>query len=162
MPCDYSKYPKDWPQIRERILKRDGRRCQGCGIYHHAVGYRDESGEFVRNGGNGPCDASGYGATWPAWNPLSYAEAKEYCEAYNCCGARDDRDNHWFVVVLTIAHLDHDTTNNDESNLKALCQKCHLQYDAKFHAENAKATRDRKRGLSDMFAGLAAPIEGGK
>lgn len=34
-------------------------------------------------------------------------------------------------VVLTLAHLDHDasTGNHDESNLKALCQRCHLRYD---------------------------------
>jgi len=37
-------------------------------------------------------------------------------------------------VVLTIAHLDHDPTNNgqlgDRPNLKAWCQKCHNTYDA--------------------------------
>ena len=36
-------------------------------------------------------------------------------------------------VVLTIAHLDHDETNPNPNldRLKALCQLCHLQYDAK-------------------------------
>lgn len=34
-------------------------------------------------------------------------------------------------VVLTVAHLDHDISNNNYSNLKAMCQKCHLTYDAK-------------------------------
>lgn len=36
-------------------------------------------------------------------------------------------------VVLTIAHLDHDETNHNVSDdrLKALCQLCHLRYDAK-------------------------------
>ncbi len=36
-------------------------------------------------------------------------------------------------VVLTIAHLDHDETNNDvaDDRLKAMCQLCHLRYDAK-------------------------------
>ncbi|MCK5633007.1 hypothetical protein KAH94_04610, partial [bacterium] len=33
-------------------------------------------------------------------------------------------------VVLTVAHLDHDPTNNKESNLAAMCQKCHFAYDA--------------------------------
>jgi hypothetical protein len=44
-------------------------------------------------------------------------------------------------VVLTTAHLDHDTTNNDPANLRALCQRCHLTHDAKQHATNAAITR---------------------
>lgn len=36
------------------------------------------------------------------------------------------------TVVLTVAHLDHDETNHDVSDdrLKAMCQYCHLNYDA--------------------------------
>lgn len=36
-------------------------------------------------------------------------------------------------VVLTVAHLDHDETNENVSvdRLKDLCQVCHLRYDAK-------------------------------
>lgn len=56
------------------------------------------------------------------------------------CGKRRPR------VVLTIAHLDHDTTNNDDSNLAALCQRCHLDHDKHQHAQNARATRERKAG----------------
>ena len=56
------------------------------------------------------------------------------------CGKRRPR------VVLTIAHLDHDITNNNDSNLAALCQRCHLTYDAKLHATNARKTRDAKSG----------------
>jgi len=48
--------------------------------------------------------------------------------------------------VLTIAHLDHDTTNNADENLAALCQRCHLSYDAKLHAANARATKEKKSG----------------
>lgn len=48
-------------------------------------------------------------------------------------------------VVLTIAHLDHNPENCDENNLRALCQRCHLRYDAKQHAENAKITRLKKQ-----------------
>ena len=32
-------------------------------------------------------------------------------------------------VILTIAHIDHDVNNNEYSNLKALCQRCHLHHD---------------------------------
>jgi hypothetical protein len=58
-------------------------------------------------------------------------------------------------VVLTIAHLDHDTTNNEDSNLAALCQRCHLTYDAKLHAENSRWTREAKSGQLNLFPTLA-------
>lgn len=54
-------------------------------------------------------------------------------------------------VVLTIAHLDHQPENNDPANLKALCQRCHLTYDAKHHAKNARVTRERKSGQMRLF-----------
>lgn len=49
-------------------------------------------------------------------------------------------------IMLTVAHLDHDPTHNDHSNLKALCQRCHLRYDQKQHMTSAHLTRDRKSG----------------
>lgn len=48
-------------------------------------------------------------------------------------------------VVLTIAHLDHNIKNNDYSNLKALCQKCHLALDQEQHRRNAAAKRSKRR-----------------
>lgn len=44
-------------------------------------------------------------------------------------------------VVLTVAHLDHTPENCDDANLKAMCQGCHLRYDAEHHAETAASTR---------------------
>ena len=41
-------------------------------------------------------------------------------------------------VVLTVAHLDHNPSNCDRANLRALCQKCHNRYDAKNRIENMK------------------------
>jgi 5-methylcytosine-specific restriction endonuclease McrA len=48
------------------------------------------------------------------------------------------------VVVLTIAHLDHDPTNNTDENLRALCQKCHNRHDAKHRGQSRRATRRRR------------------
>lgn len=45
-------------------------------------------------------------------------------------------------IVLTIAHMDHTPENNDPSNLRALCQRCHNQYDAKFRAQNRMRRRE--------------------
>lgn len=55
------------------------------------------------------------------------------------------------TVVLTVAHLDHDETNVSDANLAALCQRCHLRYDAKHHAQNARATRLRKLGQMSLW-----------
>ena len=57
-------------------------------------------------------------------------------------------------VVLTVAHLDHDTGNNDPGNLRAMCQRCHLTYDAKLHAAHAAQTRRRRQvdaGQLELF-----------
>lgn len=48
-------------------------------------------------------------------------------------------------IVLTVAHLDHDPTNNALDNLRALCQRCHNRHDAKHRAANAAKTRARKK-----------------
>lgn len=55
-------------------------------------------------------------------------------------------------VVLTVAHLDHTPENVSDDNLKAMCQRCHLTYDAKHHAANAARTARSKRAAADLFA----------
>jgi len=56
-------------------------------------------------------------------------------------------------IVLTIAHIDHDPTNNDPENLKALCQKCHLNHDKDQHRLSRQKTRRKKLKIIDMFEG---------
>lgn len=41
------RYPPNWPDIRQSILKRAGNCCEICGVRNHAVGYRDSQGQFV-------------------------------------------------------------------------------------------------------------------
>jgi hypothetical protein len=59
-------------------------------------------------------------------------------------------------VILTIAHLDHDETNwkVSDDRLKAMCQKCHLDYDAveKYHRIIKKALGDEP-GTGDELEG---------
>jgi len=56
-------------------------------------------------------------------------------------------------VVLTVHHIDFDPSNNDESNLLALCARCHLIADQKNHMKHAKQTRQRKHGEALESAG---------
>jgi tRNA(Ile)-lysidine synthase TilS/MesJ len=55
-----------------------------------------------------------------------------------------------FKIVLTVAHLDHNLSNNDYSNLKALCQKCHLNYDKEHHSKNRRKTIKSKKKLVEL------------
>lgn len=41
----------------------------------------------------------------------------------------------YIVIVLTIAHLDQQPENNEEENLRALCQRCHVRLDPQWHIE---------------------------
>lgn len=47
-------------------------------------------------------------------------------------------------IILTIAHLDHDPTNNNPQNLRALCQKCHNNYDKEHRAETRRKTKEMR------------------
>lgn len=37
MPIDYSKYPPNWNEIRERILKRANNKCEFCGVDNYSI-----------------------------------------------------------------------------------------------------------------------------
>jgi len=47
-------------------------------------------------------------------------------------------------IILTIAHLDHNPTNNNPDNLRALCQKCHNNYDKQHRAETRRKTKEMR------------------
>ena len=50
-----------------------------------------------------------------------------------------------------MAHLDHQPENSADKNLRAMCQKCHLNYDAE---EHRRSRRERQRALvavGDLF-----------
>lgn len=57
-------------------------------------------------------------------------------------------------VVLTVAHIDHDTTNNRFHNLAALCQRCHLNHDRHQHAFYRKYGRQTKYINGKLFKAM--------
>lgn len=124
MPIDYKKYPPNWKsEIRPDILERDGHCCKFCGVRDKALVYRTGEGR----------DAWIY---WP--------EGMQ-SEAWSLDGRKSVK------IVLTIAHLDNDITNNEYDNLAALCQKCHNNYDKDYRKGNAKETNRKKKGLQNLF-----------
>jgi 5-methylcytosine-specific restriction endonuclease McrA len=89
------------------------------------------------------------------WNQISLRIRERDHWRCKFCGA-ENRKPHpktGSIVVLTVAHLDHDTQNNSDENLAALCQKCHLTYDGQHHAKNARKTRIKKKEQAKLEAG---------
>ena len=123
-PEERARYPKDWPAISRRIREREGQRCKWCSA--------PNGREIVRL----KSDPS----RWYAW-PLPDPQTRHDSGTWSAP----------VTVVLTVAHLDHTPENCDDDNLAALCQRCHLTYDAKHHAATARRTRDRKRGQGSLF-----------
>ena len=91
-----------------------------------------------------PMDRSRYPRNWPEISRAVRAAAGNRCQF---CGAENHKPHPatGSRVVLTVAHLDDDPQNNDPRNLRALCQRCHLAYDAPIHAAHARETWRRKR-----------------
>lgn len=94
-----------------------------------------------------------YPPDWPAISLAVKERAKWRCVGspkYPRCRARHGKAHPvtGSKVVLTTAHLDHDPTNCSPENLRAWCQRCHLTYDAAYHAANAARTR-RARVAAD-------------
>ena len=54
------------------------------------------------------------------------------------------------IVVLTIAHMDHDESHCDPDRCRALCQRCHNSWDAPHRQKNAAKTRRRKSPQIDL------------
>jgi len=98
-----------------------------------------------------PMDHRCYPKNWKAISEyVRFFRAGGLCEGspeYPDCTAQHGKPHPvtGSKVILTTAHLDHDTDNNRLSNLRAWCNRCHLTYDTEHHAANAAATRRRKR-----------------
>ncbi len=54
------------------------------------------------------------------------------------CGVENYSVRGTAVVVLTVAHLDHDPGNNMVCNTPALCQRCRLHHDVKTCGDKEK------------------------
>lgn len=131
MPCDYKNYPANWKtEIRPAILERANHCCEECGVNNGRVGYRDKQGKFY--------------SVKIIMDWLELHGIDLFAEGEILHHVADKKP---IKIVLTVAHLDHDTTNNDYSNLKALCQLHHLRHDVEHH----KQSRKKKRGLQNLF-----------
>ena len=124
-PENKGRYPKDWKAIRKRILDRAFNRCEGSPAFPDC---RICNGWF-RNNTTGETSS----------NPMQ-AEAWEFADGDSVTR-----------IVLTIGHLDHTPENCSDDNLRAWCQRCHLNYDAKMHAQASRITRRKGKAVGELF-----------
>lgn len=131
------RYPKDWPSISHRIRERSGQRCEECGVRNHALGGRDERGNWH-----------------DAW-PLDCGGRMPAPGQWDWCGGRGvGRPLRLRIVriVLTVAHLDHQPENCADGNLRALCQRCHNRYDAMHRRAGIRERHRAAMQTADMLA----------
>lgn len=135
MPCNYKLYPPDWHiRIRPDILKRANDCCEICGIKNKDYVFRGTwEGQDVFQTVNGD---------------LFSVDGKLIMTNSEYEIIENKNPNAQAIkIILTISHTDHDITNNDYSNLKALCQLHHLRHDIAHH----KQTRRNNKGLQELF-----------
>ena len=97
-----------------------------------------------------------YPSNWRTIRETILLRAGDRCEGspqYPDCRAQNTKPHPvtGSRVVLTIAHLDHTPENCAPENLRALCQRCHLAYDADHHAQTAYQTRREGKAARDLF-----------
>lgn len=134
-PENKKRYPENWKQIRTEILERAKNKCEQCNAENHSRimrGTGDDAGTYMTEDAEVFC-----------------AETGDLLGRIRMC---DYTAKKAITVVLTIAHLDHTPENCDPSNLRAWCQRCHLDYDKHHHAINAAATRKSRLAIGDLFA----------
>jgi hypothetical protein len=52
-PEDKNRYPKNWPEIRERIKARAGDKCEWCGVPNHHYIIRTPAGYDAKHRATG-------------------------------------------------------------------------------------------------------------
>lgn len=135
MPIDYSKYPPNWKAMRTEVLARAANKCEKCGLKNHQIVWSValHIRKFYKNR-----NIYTKRSLWFSSEKDAIREAERV------------KDIKAVRVVLTIAHLDHDETNHDvkTGRLRALCQICHLRYDAK---EKFRRINSRKANKKEVL-----------
>src|SRR4051794_6938538 len=127
-PENKARYPKDWPSISRRIRERAEGQCEcegACGLRH----YVDEAGKQ---------------------HDLVPELQMALCAPSRCLARNGEAHPVTkSIVVLTVAHLDHQPENVADENLKAWCQRCHNCYDAPTRARGIQERRRAQMAVGD-------------
>jgi transcription elongation factor Elf1 len=122
-------YGREWREVtRPRILDRAHRACELCLVPNHLEVERcfgwwfDPVTESWIHAGN----------KQPVYVPAAIFPGTARRTVY---------------IILTVAHLNHTPGEDNDDNLKALCQWCHLHYDETHHRETRAIRKDASRPL---------------
>ena len=132
--------PPAWAAVRRRILERvggkfdeqgkyhGGARCEQCKVPDQQRVERDHIGN---------------------WRSLLASIGRPFRNVHGNVTTYEAVQSMRRVVriVLTVAHLNHTPGDDRDENLAALCQWCHLHYDAEHHKETRSARKDKGRPL---------------
>jgi hypothetical protein len=141
-PENRARYPAEWPAIALAARERAGWKCQheGCGAHQYSVGWWHERWP---------------GFVWvPEWPKDGVFMGQTCADARAvAAGIQDATDGGEkpTVIVLTLAHLDHQPENVADDNLRLLCQRHHLAHDQEHHIQNSRATRRARLAIGDLF-----------
>jgi len=141
-PERMSRYPggsirsPEWKAIVAAVGERSGWKCEACGVPHkawiwrgrgiHEGLYRIETSEVFDEDSGEPRGTIGYAMF---------------------------RSPPAVEIILTVAHFDHDETNNNLANLRHWCQLHHNRHDAPHRAAGIAARRRQGSAGGDLFEG---------
>ena len=129
-------YPIDWRELSASIrFRRAKGRCETCGRPH---------GRLVVHVGD---------SRWWDDERRTWRSGKGRVLRHGPTPEGHGPPGRTTRVVLATAHRDHDPTNNEASNLAALCQRCHILHDREEHLRRRRLTYLARRALGDLFTG---------
>jgi 5-methylcytosine-specific restriction endonuclease McrA len=129
-------YPIDWQQLTDMVrFERAKGRCEQCNRPH---------GKIVCHMGDG---------RW--WDDTSEAWRDDRGRIVRKGAPPPPQSDHTPTtrVYLATAHLDNNPGHNDQRNLKAFCQRCHIIYDRAEHLRRRRLRFLTTRALGDLFEG---------
>lgn len=131
-------YPPNWKEISLQVREEAGQCCEWCAAPNGAAGYRKpnpkpDEREFVIVLVVG----EGESTKGMPWKRLKFFSLTR--------------------IVLTVAHLDRNSQNNDRQNLAALCQRCHLRHDIYQHIANRKYGRNHAKEQQGKLELITSP-----
>lgn len=119
MPINKANYPPNWDQLSLQVRTEAGFCCEWC---------QAPAGKVIRR--------------YPAggWELVETAQADPTCVVEQTESMTWARLRFYKLtrIIVGVAHLDRDSTNNNRENLAALCQRCHLNHDILQHVKNRK------------------------
>lgn len=126
MPIRKSDYPPNWPELSLQVRAEANWKCEQCGVHSGAIIRRGKDKEYTEVWSVDETDPERPGYTI---NVATYDLKPKRLKWHGLV-----------KIVLTVSHTDRNSKNSDRSNLRCLCQRCHLVWD------KHQRTTSRKNG----------------